>query len=210
MLKSALIKSTAQSLELIQRISDSMEGKTFHHHFHILYDIPIKENGFYVEIGCYAGASACLMLQKEKINVISIDLGYPISEDVVHRNVKKFNSSTDNTFTYLRGNSQTQETVDRLKSITNLIDILFIDGDHSRQGVFNDFNLYKELVASGGYIVFDDYNDKEFSPEVKSAVDDIVCELNPAEYESIGTIPNLLRARPIIMSEGNCFILRKL
>jgi predicted O-methyltransferase YrrM len=36
------------------------------------------------------------------------------------------------------------------------IDFLFIDGDHSREGVWQDFNMYSALVAPGGLIAFHD------------------------------------------------------
>jgi len=36
------------------------------------------------------------------------------------------------------------------------IDFLFIDGDHSRDGVWQDFDLYSPLVAPGGLIAFHD------------------------------------------------------
>jgi hypothetical protein len=64
------------------------------------------------------------------------------------------------------------------------------------------------MVVPGGYIVFDDYNDSEYSPEVKPTVDEIV--KNTSEYEVIGAIENTLGARPRTLLEGNCFILRKL
>jgi glycosyltransferase involved in cell wall biosynthesis/cephalosporin hydroxylase len=36
------------------------------------------------------------------------------------------------------------------------IEFLFIDGDHSRDGVWQDFNMYSALVAPGGFIAFHD------------------------------------------------------
>jgi hypothetical protein len=69
--------------------------------------------------------------------------------------------------------------------------------------------LYHDLVNTGGYILFDDYNDAEHSPEVKLAVDDIIKSHLDA-YEIIGTLPNTLGARPEEMQSGNVFILQKL
>jgi predicted O-methyltransferase YrrM len=198
---------TKDSLMLLQRISDEINNRTFHHHAHILYDLPIRKNGFYVEIGCYAGATACLMLQRDDINVISIDLGHPIDSSIVFENVKKLNIK-NNSFTYLMGNSQTNDMLNRLKELTQEIDILFIDGDHSRSGVLRDFLLYHDLVISDGYIVFDDYNDKQCSPEVKLAVDLIVKDY-ANDYEVIGALANTFSARPDTLKESNCFILRK-
>ncbi len=36
------------------------------------------------------------------------------------------------------------------------IDFLFIDGDHSCDGVWQDFKMYSSLVAPGGLIAFHD------------------------------------------------------
>jgi cephalosporin hydroxylase len=202
---------THHSLNLTREISDKIEDQTFHHHYHILYDVansyPEDYRLTYVEIGCFAGGSACLMLQRPNTQVISIDLGSPIPPETVYNNVKKLNKF-NNQYDYLKGNSQTYEMVDNLKKIISEIDILFIDGDHSYQGAMNDFLLYEGLVKSGGYIVFDDYNDSQHSPEVKIAVDDIVSAIT-GTYDIIGTLPNTFGARPNTMLEGNDFIIRK-
>lgn len=196
-----------ESLELLQNISEQISDMTFHHHYHVLYDVPLPNNPIYLEIGCYAGGSACLMLQKENITVISVDLGYPIDESVVRKNVSKLNHK-NNKFYYVKNNSQLESTVELVKQISPEIDLLFIDGDHTFDGVIKDFHLWSPLVKSGGYIIFDDYNDKKYSPEVKIAVDEII--KNMQRYDVIGTFANTLGARPINdIPEGNCFVVRK-
>lgn len=40
---------------------------------------------------------------------------------------------------------------------TRRLATLFIDGDHSYEGVKRDWELYSPLVAPGGYVIFDDY-----------------------------------------------------
>lgn len=200
------------SLLLTKKISDEINNQTFHHHYHILFDIA---NNFYeselnyVEIGCYAGGSSCLMLQRPKTNVVAIDLGYPISKEVVIQNVEKLNIHS-NKFYYLQGNSKSKRMIEELDKIYSKIDILFIDGDHSYKGVIEDFNLYEEKVSKGGFIIFDDYNDEIYSPEVKIAVDFLCQQKNIIDkYEFFGTIKNKFKARPENMVEGNCFIYRK-
>lgn len=208
------MKVTKKSLDILGGIV-STGVQTFHHHYHILYDIADsinKKEINYVEIGCYAGGSACLMLQRTKTNVISIDLGEPISEEIVLNNTKNHNIHK-NRFNYIKANSQVLETKERLKSImseykSQEIDILFIDGDHSFIGVHNDFNLYEDLVSIGGYIVFDDYRDPEHSPDVNGAVNNIVSNLK--NYEVIGTIENTLGAHPGSLTEGNCFVIKRI
>lgn len=205
------MKPTLESLLLTRTISNSINNQTMHHHYHVLYDIantyPKNTNITYVEIGCYAGGSACLMLQRPNTYVISIDLGMPISEEVVYSNVKKLNKF-NNPFNYLKGNSQSFEMVDKLKELTNQIDILFIDGDHSHQAVINDFMLYEGLVKSGGFIIFDDYRDETIHG-TRIVVDEIV-ESVTDRYNIIGTFPNVLGARPDTVVEGNDFIIQKL
>jgi len=205
------MKHTEESLNLTKSISDKIDNKTFHHHYHILYDIantyPSDYLVNYVEIGCYAGGSACLLLQRPKTNVLSIDLGNPIDPSVVVNNVKNLNVH-NNQYTYVRGNSQTDETYNNVLKCVNQIDILFIDGDHSEFGARKDFDMYSPLVKENGYIIFDDYNDPQNSPGVKIAVDKLVSTIGD-NYEIIGTLPNVFKARPEDVNDGNCYILRK-
>jgi len=207
-----MIIPSEESLNLVRKISENMEGKTFHHHYHILYDItktfPDDYKLTYLEIGAYAGGSACLIMHRPNTNIISIDLGWPIDPNIVMSNVWKYNKFK-NTYTYIKGNSTDQETINRVKTVQ--ADILFIDGDHSYFGVWNDFLNYSKLVKPNGYIVFDDYNDFKHSPMVKSAVDHITNQLYK-EYEIIGTIKNIHNAKGLENTNqlGNCFIIKKL
>lgn len=203
--------NTKESLDLTKEISEKINNRTFHHHYYILYDIantyPKDYHLNYVEIGCYAGGSACLMLQRKNTSVISIDIGHPIEEKIVQGNIDKLNKYK-NKFTYIKGDSTLPETFGKLQSQTNSIDILFIDGDHTYDAVLKDFKQYSRLLKEGGYVVFDDYNDEKHSPEVKIAVDHIT-EICSNEYEIIGTIKNTYGARPSELINGNDFILRK-
>jgi len=61
--------------------------------------------------------------------------------------------------------------------------LLFIDGDHTYEGVKKDFELYSRLLEHGGYLVFDDYQAPSW-PGVQQAVDESV--LNSPLYEHIG------------------------
>jgi cephalosporin hydroxylase len=155
------------------------------------------------------------MLGMKDTNVISIDLGEPIPKGQVLENVLMYKNSPNN-YKYIQGNSRTIEVknlvVDTLNKFiflgfSNKIDLLFIDGDHSFNAVISDFNMYSDLVAIGGYIVFDDYNDAIYSPEVKQAVDSLLPSL--VDYEIIGTLENSLGAYPSDLKEGNCFIIKK-
>ena len=59
-------------------------------------------------------------------------------------------------FTFIKANSQTEETVRSIENICNQFDFIFIDGDHSYEGVKRDFELYKKFLSPRGYIGFHD------------------------------------------------------
>ena len=196
-----------ESLVITEKIAEQV--KTFHHHFHILYDLgkTFERPITYLEIGCYAGASACLMLQIPGSAIYCVDGGEPISPAEACNNMSKFNVH-GNYFQYVKGNSHSKEIIRKIRRmIPQGVDILFIDGGHSFNDVILDFNAYSEIVNPGGYIVFDDYQDWQYSPEVRPAVDKIVSEISG--YEVIGVIKNEVGAKPKEVSDSNCFILKK-
>jgi cephalosporin hydroxylase len=203
---------TKESLNKINKIINEMEGKTFHKHTHILYDIrtefgnrPIN----YLEIGSYAGCSVSLVSSHEyPTNCFSLDLGSPIDPNVVKRNVSKFKNNLT-TFEYIQGDSANPNIVSLINEKINTLDVLFIDGNHSKIGVLNDFKNYSKLVKSGGYICFDDYLDIQYSPDVKGAVDDIVRELNNNEYDVIGLLKYDFLSEYTYMDFNSIFIIKK-
>ena len=203
-----MIKITENSLNLLRSIAEIVP--TFHHHQHILFDIanhyPKDYLINYVEIGCYAGTSACLMLQRPNTQVTSIDLGFPLNKQSVLYNINKWNHHK-NRYDFIQGNSKDQHIKEHLLDIVTKIDILFIDGDHCAKAVQSDFSMYKELIADKGFIVFDDYNDVINCPEVKVAVDFIM--EYASDFKKIGSFKNVFEAYPKELKEGNCFVIRK-
>lgn len=112
-----------------------------------------------LEIGTYNGGT--LFLWTKVFNarlIITIDLPtcYPPTK------IKFYNLFNDNHIDihYLRGNSQKEETVYNVSQIlkSDKIDFLFIDGDHSYDGVKRDFQLYSPFVKKGGIIALHDIN----------------------------------------------------
>ncbi len=58
----------------------------------------------------------------------------------------------------LRGDSHADEMLNRVKAALRdqALDYLFIDGDHTYEGVKRDFELYAPLVRKGGIIALHD------------------------------------------------------
>lgn len=107
-----------------------------------------------LEIGAGHGGTAEVFSHLAK-NLISIDFGEPRFD------VLDIHSRCN--YRYLRGNSHYDESPAEVASIliTNQLDLLFIDGDHTYAGAKLDFLLYKGFVAHGGLIVFHDIIDSE-------------------------------------------------
>ncbi len=66
----------------------------------------------------------------------------------------------------LAGDSHKQEFLATVKNKLNgkQVDFLFIDGDHTEEGVRSDYNMYSPLVRSGGIIAFHDILEKQPIP----------------------------------------------
>ena len=203
---------TVESLEEVRYISQNMAGHTFHHHFHILWDIRNmidREVINYLEIGTHSGGSACLMLKHPKLtNVYGMDLETSTRHQAVEENVQRYKRE-DNHFYYFIGNSRDKDVVKKVRGVVKQVDMLFIDGEHTVEAVIDDFLNYKDLVNEGGYIIFDDYHDAGYNPVVKHGVDMIVNEYLFDEYEVVGFVYNKLKASPESMMYNNEFVLRK-
>ena len=66
----------------------------------------------------------------------------------------------------LAGDSHDEQFLETIKTSLNgnKIDFLFIDGDHTEDGVKSDYNMYSPLVRSGGIIAFHDILEKQPTP----------------------------------------------
>ena len=100
----------------------------------------------------------------------------------------------------LRADSHKPESVEQVKSLLagRRIDFLFIDGDHTHDGIKQDFELYSPLLASGGVTAFHDIATKEghenygvtrFWHEVKQGRNAIeIVEQPPRGFAGIGVL----------------------
>jgi hypothetical protein len=190
-----------------------MKGTSFHDHYHVLFDLRSsidKETINYLEIGAYAGGSASLMASHPKhTNVYSVDLGQPIPRTMVEENIQIFKNPVSQ-FLYFEGSSHDDRIINQVHRAVKEVDILFIDGDHTFDGVIQDFNAFKDMVLPNGYIVFDDYMDWQHSPDVQVAVDHLEKNGMFAEYEIIGSLKyEALEHSNTQIESSNEFILRK-
>jgi cephalosporin hydroxylase len=101
--------------------------------------------------------------------------------------------------TMIHGDSHSDEIKNRISSMLKEgeLDFLFIDGDHTYQGVKKDYEDYKKYVKEGGWIGFHDIKDTEFHRNANCRVDILWNELegekiefidNSSQYGGIGFI----------------------
>jgi predicted O-methyltransferase YrrM len=116
-----------------------------------------------VEIGTEKGGTLAIWcaLADPKATVVSIDLpggihggGYPNWRTLIYRRF----ALPSQTLHLLRADSHQSKTRDHLKTLLppDGIDFLFIDGDHTYEGVKMDFDMYSPLVRKGGLVAFHD------------------------------------------------------
>jgi cephalosporin hydroxylase len=87
---------------------------------------------------------------------------------------------------YIAGNSQNAECLEAVEARLggNLVDFLFIDGDHSRAGCLADYDLYRKFVRPGGLIAFHDIceHPEEAKCEVKEVWEILKDDFKPEDY----------------------------
>ena len=129
-----------------------------------LYHLADDKNHI-AEIGSYVGASACCFgaaveakNSKNSSKIFCIDTWQNDAMSEGGRDTwKEFQKNTSAYEKFIvpfRGFST--EMIGQIKSQVISIDLLFIDGDHSYDGVKADWDTYKELLHVGSTVVFHD------------------------------------------------------
>jgi predicted O-methyltransferase YrrM len=114
-----------------------------------------------LEIGTFQGGTLCMLarLSAPPATIISIDLpggkfggGQSRIRSLLYHAFGKLFQSMH----VIRGDSHSEEVSARVKHITQSLDVLFIDGDHTYEGVKHDFLSYSPLIRRGGIVAFHD------------------------------------------------------
>jgi cephalosporin hydroxylase len=175
--------------KIISSINSSIKGRVcVSDSLHLL--LFLKEQykpSVYLETGSLFGGSICSLLGfKDTCEFYGVDPfdGYygkgvndPLKKiiptiDIAYKNIEQ-NNIHNHKVELIKGSSYDIDVVKQVKEKIEKIDLFFIDGDHSKTGVLNDYNNYKDIIAEGGIIVFDNYGHPSAWTEVKPAVDSI-------------------------------------
>ena len=142
-----------------------------------------------LEIGTHRGGTLYLWarLARPDAILISIDLpggkfggGYSPFRAPIYRRFAQERQKLH----LMRADSHRDSTLEETKRLLSgrPIDLLFIDGDHTYEGVKKDWEMYSPLVRSGGLIVFHDVAGNYGETQVKAFWDTIKTSYPHKEY----------------------------
>ena len=176
---------------LSREIASNISGRIPHHWMQVLHSIcTLYEIRNYMEIGVHNGGSMSYVvndnLQKKCIGIDLWELGAVHRDNLQKERTKENienNNKSNSEIILIQGDSTSEEVIDLVdNSITEPIDLLFIDGDHSYEGVKQDFTNYTKYVKSGGFILIDDYH-KKYWPGIKKFVDN---DIDTNKFQRVG------------------------
>jgi predicted O-methyltransferase YrrM len=122
-----------------------------------LLDLAIRRGqlGAVLEIGTESGGTLFLLARAAEPDAIiaTIDIGRP-ERAVLYRAFARDQQRVE----MIHADSHDPSTPDRVRRLfgDQPLDLLFIDGDHSYEGVRRDFELYSPLVGKGGMVALHD------------------------------------------------------
>ena len=121
-----------------------------------------KEKKYALEIGSNFGGTTfalCHLFEK----VITIDIKYDPNFDIIK---SKFPG-----YEYIIMDSKNNDLLKILKNIGIKFDFIFIDGDHSYEGVKSDYDKFKKFLSNDGLIGFHDIIESELNMKLNNRVD---------------------------------------
>jgi len=108
------------------------------------------------EIGAAGGGTAFVFAYAaaHDATIISVDLEFARARREAIRHFRRRGQS----IICVEGDSHQAETLDAVRVCLGgrTLDVLYLDGDHSYEGVASDFSMYAPLVRPGGLVIFHD------------------------------------------------------
>ncbi len=177
--------------------------------------------GAIVELGAWVGLTTAYLATACRVRgrgmVYAVDTFEATREgNTRYRSIARFGRSTLSAFRSQIQRAGVEDLVEPLVGYTNQvvhrypggpIRFLLIDGDHSYEGVRDDFELWSPLVAPGGLIVFHDYlmPDAEVGRFVDSEVRKNGCfDLVPGHVvPNVMAVTKKYNAAPVVQRGGS-------
>lgn len=194
-------------MDMIGRYCGSLEDKIMQtmSTYDVALRFPSNRQYAHVEIGVLFGGSVLAKLfvlrrLNVKQSIIAIDpfeayyqeekdllTGVEVTEQNFIENIQKF--GFDNELVRIVRKYSTDEEPKRVLSKYKIISLM-IDGDHTYEGIRSDWEGYSDLVESGGYVIFDDYEDPAW-PDVTRFVNELIGS-EPQGWKILGKLDTTL------------------
>jgi predicted O-methyltransferase YrrM len=147
--------SRATSLHDYLTISPELGGMQIEDEIAAFFELTRhSEPRWICEIGTARGGTTFLFTRafSARANIIGIDLY--VQNRILVRHFRKRGQRIH----FIDGDSHAEQTIRKVEQILRgeKLDILFIDGDHTYDGVARDFMEYRRFVREGGIIAFHD------------------------------------------------------
>ena len=150
-----------------------------------------KKLDSFIEIGSNKGGTFYILsslIPGMKISIDFCDGGFGGVGQLasIDRNKRLSEAFKDTHF--IEGDSHKYDTVVRLKELLGdkKVSVLFIDGDHTFKGCYQDLIIYRQFLKQDGLIVFHDIKETEYHTHVNCRVDLVWREikkfLQPSDY----------------------------
>jgi predicted O-methyltransferase YrrM len=110
---------------------------------------PVVNN--YLEVGA-AGGGNCFVLNK----YLKINNNVIVDNNLHSKYIYRKDILKDLLVTEVIGNSQSDKIIDEVKSLNLSFDIIFIDADHSYEGVTKDTHNYEQFLTKEGILIYHD------------------------------------------------------
>ena len=196
-IKSVIRNSLHQITSYLKKLKYPKLKKVFNINSHLtvderikIYNIALERKMVICEIGSFVGASACCfgaaLYERREGRVICIDTWNNDTMTEGKRDTwREFQNNTVQYNAYIvpiRGFST--DVVHSVAGITHNLDVLFIDGDHSYEGVKADWEAYRGFLKAGAVVIFHDYG---WAEGVKRVVHEDVMPF----VETYDSLPNM-------------------
>jgi len=175
------VVNESYSLGMIQNRSEIVQAAEFFKNMNVRN---------FMEIGTDQGGTFAIWSKlSEDGKRISVDMPhgtYGVSSYDVNKRDEYLKSLGSNV-TMIHGDSHSEEMKNRISSVLEEgeLDFLFIDGDHTYEGVKKDYEDYKKYVKDGGWIGFHDIKDTDFHRRANCRVDILWNELEGEKVEFV-------------------------
>jgi predicted O-methyltransferase YrrM len=118
-----------------------------------------------LEIGTARGGTLFLLAQAARENALLVSIDAPDAagfgarpEYAARARLYRSLGGRTQRVVFLAADSHLPDTLERVRDVLDgrRVDVLFVDGDHTLEGVASDFRMYAPLVRSGGLVAFHD------------------------------------------------------